>query len=183
MLKHDDVVRQRVEQTLHIADVLGARTLVFHANFIATIHNVEYRQGWTERQIAFWEPLAQRAWTDERVIALENMWEFDPDIIGDVLHRLDVPGLRACLDVGHTTLFSDLPLDHWIGRLQGLIAHVHLNNNNGELDHHRGLEEGVLNYRALLPLLMQIDPPPTISLEIEDAGAIERSLTFLREVL
>lgn len=179
----NDVVRQRVEQTFYIAEVLAARTIVFHANFIATIRNSEYRKGWIQRQIEFWQPLAERAWSAGHVIALENMWEFDPDIIGDVLRVLDLPGLRACLDVGHTQLFSDLPLDHWVARLNGQIAHVHLNNNNGELDYHRGLDDGVLNYRTIMPQLLCIESSPSASLEIEDAGAIQRSLAFLHELI
>ncbi len=178
----NDVVRQRVEQALYIAGELGAHTVVFHANFIATIQNAEYREGWTQRQVDFWGPLAEQAQANDQVIALENMWEFDPDIIGDVLRQLGAPGLRACLDIGHTFLFSDLPLDHWLARLEGYIVHVHANNNNGELDYHQGLDEGVLDYRAIVPQLARVNPVPSVALEIEHTDAIRRSLEFLRQI-
>lgn len=178
----NEVVRERVQQTLHMAGVLGARTLVFHANFIAMIRTPEYREGWTARQVEFWGPLAEQAWAAGHVIALENMWEYDPDIIGNVLRVLNNPGLRACVDVGHTHLFSDVPLAHWLARLNGFVAHVHINNNHGDIDYHRGLDDGVLDYRALMPHLRRLESAPSISLEIEEADDMRRSLDFLRDL-
>jgi sugar phosphate isomerase/epimerase len=173
----DQVVRQRVQHALHIAEELNARTVVFHANFIATIRNKEYRTGWTERQITFWAPLAEQVW--ERagiVIALENMWEFDPNIIGDVLRNLRLPGLQACLDVGHSYLFSDVGLEAWLSSLDGYITHVHLNNNGGDVDEHRALMDGVLDYETILPSLRRLSNNPAFSLEIERVEDIVRSL-------
>jgi sugar phosphate isomerase/epimerase len=153
--------------------------VVFHANFIASMRNAEYRLDWTERQVAFWGPLADRAWEAGIVIALENMWEFDPDIITEVLRRLDQPGLQACLDVGHTHLFSDIALETWVARLNGYIAHAHLNNNDGAVDEHHGLDDGVLDYPEILRCLRGLPRPPAFSLEIERVEDMARSLPLL----
>ncbi|MCD4685978.1 MAG: sugar phosphate isomerase/epimerase [Anaerolineae bacterium] len=179
----NDVVRQRVREALVIASEIGARTIVFHANYIAAIRHPTYRTGWTARQLDFWGPLAEEAWAAEHVIALENMWEFDPDIIGDVLRQLDHPGLRACVDVGHTSLFSDYDVAHWLGHLNGLIAHMHLNNHDGEYDRHSGLDDGVLDYGVILPQLDAVMPAPTIALEIEHTAAMQHSLDFIRQMV
>jgi sugar phosphate isomerase/epimerase len=175
----DQVVRERIEHALDIAAQLGARTIVFHANFIASMRNIEYRTGWTERQIEFWRPLAERAWDAGQVIALENMWEFDPDIIGDVLRRVDRPGLQACVDIGHTRLFSDIPLETWVKNLDSYIAHVHINNNSGVVDEHHALTDGVLPYPAILRCLRSLPKPPAFSLEIERVEDMVRSLPLL----
>jgi sugar phosphate isomerase/epimerase len=175
----DQVVRQRITQALDIAETLGVRTVVFHANFIATIRNPEYRAEWTQRQIEFWAPLAKRAWEAGMVIALENMWEFDPGIIGDVLSHLELPGLRACLDVGHMHLFSDVGLDSWLSRLDGYIVHVHLNNNGGIVDEHHGLDDGVIDYPTVLPRLRYVVHRPTFSLEMDSVEDMTRSLALL----
>jgi sugar phosphate isomerase/epimerase len=174
------VVRERALHALHIAAELGARTIVFHANFIATMRNPDYRTGWTQRQIEFWEPLAEQVYRQGQVIALENMWEYEPDIIGAVVRELDHPGLRVCLDVGHAHLFSDIPLDVWIDRLHALIAHIHINNNDGLIDEHHALDDGVLDYQALLPKLCGLPNRPPLALEIEDTGDLARSLAYLR---
>jgi sugar phosphate isomerase/epimerase len=174
------VVRERARHALHIAAELDARTIIFHANFIATMRNLDYRNGWTQRQIEFWGPLAEQAQRKGQVIALENMWEYDPDIIGEVVRGLNQPGLRVCLDVGHAHLFSDVALEVWIDRLHEVIAHVHINNNDGEVDVHHALDDGVLDYRALLPQLCRLPSRPALALEIEDVSEMVRSLAYLR---
>ena len=175
----NDVVRRRVSHALEIAERLGACTAVFHANFIASLRNPDYRIGWTERQIAFWAPLADRAWNAGIVIALENMWEFDPDIIGEVIRQVDHPGLQICLDVGHAHLFSDLPLDNWLAHLAPHIVHIHLNNNGGMIDQHRALDDGVIDYATVLPALRALPRTPLFSLEIERVTDLARSLPML----
>lgn len=174
------VVRERARHALHIAAELGARTIVFHANFIAAMRNLDYRSGWTQRQIEFWGPLVEQAQYDGQVIALENMWEYDPDIIGDVVRGMDRPGLQACLDVGHAYLFSDMGLGAWFDRLRGMIAHIHINNNDGIVDEHRALDDGVLDYQTILPRLQDLPSRPTLALEMEDLGDLTRSLAYLR---
>ncbi len=178
----NEVVRQRVRQSLEIADSLGAQTIVLHANFIATIRNPEYREGWTQRQVDFWGPLAAEAWARGHVLALENMWEFEAAIIGDVVRLVDTPGLRVCLDVGHAHLFSEESLVEWLQQLDGYIAHIHINNNNGELDYHQGLDDGVLDYRAIMPHLQALISQPMISLEIERIDDMRRSLDYLKRL-
>lgn len=179
----NDVVRQRVREAMFIAGELEAHTIVFHANYIAAIRNPAYRTGWTARQIDFWGLLAEEAWTAGHVLALENMWEYDPDIIGDVLRQLDHPGLRACVDVGHTSLFSNYDVAHWLSHMNGLIAHMHLNNHDGEDDLHSGLDDGVLDYSVILPQLNAVRPAPTIALEIEQIDAMQRSLDFIHQIV
>lgn len=172
------VVDQRVAHALDIAERLGARTAIFHANFIASLRNQDYRLNWTANQVAFWTPHADRASRAGITIALENMWEFDPDIIGDVVRQTDHPALRACLDVGHAHLFSDLPIDTWLDRLGAYIVHVHLNNNGGEIDQHRALDDGVIDYDAVLPALRRLPHPPMFSLEIDRVEDMRRSLSL-----
>ncbi|MHB8628206.1 MAG: sugar phosphate isomerase/epimerase family protein [Aggregatilineales bacterium] len=175
-----DVVRQRVFQALEIAAQLNVTTIVFHANFIASIRNEHYRREWIGYQIDFWTPMAERAAGMGITLALENMWEFDPHIIGDLLRAVNLPNLRACLDVGHASLFSDVPLDNWLSVMAPYLAHTHLNNNLGQIDEHRAFDDGVIDYHLVLPMLRALPHPPAMSLEITDIAAIRRSLPFLQ---
>ncbi len=175
-------VDQRVRQAMEIAQRLGARTIVFHANFIATMRNQGYRRAWLQHQVDFWGPLGERAAQHGLTLALENMWEFEPSIIGDILARLDLPGLRACLDIGHASLFSDpqYTIGDWIRALTPFLVHIHMNNNPGTVDEHHALDDGVIDYRQVLPLLRALPEPPALCLEISGLSAIRRSLSFLR---
>lgn len=174
----------RYSSAIRIAHELGARNLVFHANFIGTLHNQFYRDGWHERNVEFWIPLAEYAETHGVTLALENMWEFDPTIIGDLIRAVNHPSLRACVDVGHAHLFSDrkFNFDEWIAVMRPFIVEYHMNNNNGVLDEHFGFdwEHGTLNYHTLLPKLRQAAPDATMVLEMYEVQYMYDSLHYFQ---
>lgn len=173
---------QRYSHTIHIAGELGAKRVVFHANFIGALHNRFYRDGWHKRNVEFWQPLAEHAQRNGVVIALENMWEFDPTIIGDVLRGVDHPHLRACLDVGHAHLFGDarFSFGQWLGEFQPWLAEVHMNNNNGIIDEHHGFDwpEGVLDYAVLLGQIRATRPDVDMVLEMDAVQDMRASLHY-----
>ena len=177
------LTRERYMLNLDIAAGLGARTVVFHTDFLPIVRNPAYRPDWTERQVEFWGPMAEEAAGRGVRIALENMWEPEPDVIGDVLDRVDSPHLCACLDVGHFYLFSDyLPLERWIKQISHRLVHCHLNNHRGFFDEHLPLDfpGGVIDYqRDVLPLLRALPTLPSLVLEMDELEYLERSLRYL----
>jgi sugar phosphate isomerase/epimerase len=183
------LTRERFMLNLDIAAELGMRTVVFHTLFLPQVYRPvvgdgpDYRLSWTERQVEFWGPMAEEAAQRDLIIALENMWEPEPDIIGDVLDQVDSPHLGACLDVGHFYLFSDyLPLARWIDQISQWLVHCHLNNHRGSYDEHLPLDVpgGVIDYkRDVLPLLRALPDLPTLSLEMDEIGYLESSLGYL----
>jgi len=187
------VARERFMLNLDIAAELGARSVVFHTHFLPQLYRPvlggpdyrlkDYRSSWTEGQVEFWIPMAEEAAKRGVVITLENMWEPDPDVIGDVLDRVDSPHVRACLDVGHFYLFSDyLPLERWIKQISRWLVHCHLNNHRGSYDEHLslGFPGGVVDYkRDVLPLLHALPNQPTLTLEMNEIEYLESSLCYL----
>jgi len=177
------LTRERYMLNLDIAAELGARNVVFHTDFIPVVRKPSYRPEWTKRQVAFWEPMIEEAAARGVVIALENMWEPNPDVIGDVLDQVDSPQLSACLDVGHVYLFSDyLPLGAWIERLEHRLVHCHMNNHRGFCDEHLALDlpGGVIDYkRDVLPLLHGLPKQPCLVLEMDEIEYLEHSLRYL----
>jgi len=170
---------QRYRQALEIAQQLGACVVVFHANFIASLKGAEYRSGWQQRNTAFFRELADFAGECGVTAAIENMWEFDPEIIGEVLAAVDHPHLRACLDVGHAHLFSTVPFTRWLDVLRPWLVHTHLNNNEGVLDIHRAFPDGVLDYAPILAALRGLPAPPSMTLEMESTDDMLASLPYL----
>ncbi len=176
------LTRERYTLNLHIAAELGARNVVFHVNYLHVIRNPGYLRDWTRRQVEFWNSLVGEAQRAGLVIALENMWEPKPGIIARVLEEVDSPHLGACLDVGHAHLYSDsLPFTAWLERLQDRLVHCHINNNRGLYDEHLPLdiEDGVVNYRVVLPLLRALPQSFLISLEMDSLDYLKRSLRYL----
>jgi sugar phosphate isomerase/epimerase len=170
------LTHERYCHAMDIAAELGASTVIFHANFIASIRTGEYRKGWHDRSVRFWEHTARYAEDRGIMIAIENMWEFDPRIICDVLSEVDHPNLRACLDVGHAHLFSDIPFDGWLAVIEPWLVHTHLNNNDGQVDVHRGLDDGVMDYGRILPMLRGLATPPSFTLEMDRVSDMRASL-------
>ena len=174
----------RYSHAIRIAAELGATQVVFHANFIGTLHNRFYRDGWHARNVEFWGPLAEYAAAHGVIVLLENMWEFDPTIIGDLLAEVNHSYLRACLDVGHAHLFTEpsFSFAYWLEVLEPYLCEIHMNNNNGVLDEHHGLdwEHGVLNYHELLPLIRAINPTLDLVLEMDKVQDMADSLYYFQ---
>lgn len=182
------LTRERFLLNLDIAAELGVRNVVFHTQFLPQVYRPvvrgpDYRISWTEGQVEFWGAMAEEAAQRDLTIVLENMWEPDPSIIGDVLDRLDSPYICACIDVGHVYLFSDcLPLEAWIERIGHRLAHCHLNNHRGSFDEHLPLDlpGGVIDYkRDVIPLLRALPNRPTLALEMDEIEYLESSLRYL----
>lgn len=174
----------RYSQAIRIAAELGAKRVVLHANFIGSLHNTFYRRGWHERNVEFWAPIADFGQANGVVVAIENMWEFDPTIIADLLREIDHPYLRTCLDVGHAHLFTDseYTFDDWLETMAPWMDEVHMNNNNGIIDEHYGLdwEQGVLNYRTLLPKIRATNPDVDMVLEMDEVAYMRDSLHYFK---
>jgi sugar phosphate isomerase/epimerase len=175
----NQVCIDRYQHAIRIAQELGVEVIVFHANFIAAIQTDSYRHGWQRRNVNFWSLMADYARQHNVTLAVENMWEFDPYIIGDVLKTVEHPNLRACLDVGHAHLFSKNPFEEWIQTLGPYLVHTHMNNNDGIGDVHRAFTNGVLDYNAVLNRLRELPEPPTMTLEMETIEDMRASLPYL----
>lgn len=175
----------RYSHAIRIASELGASQVVFHANFIGSLQNTFYRVGWHARNVEFWGPLAEYAQAHGVYVALENMWEFDPTIIGDLLAGVNHPYLRACLDVGHAHLFSDSTYtwDYWLEVMEPYVIEFHMNNNNGVLDEHHSFdwEHGVLDYNLLLPKIQRHFPRAKMVLEMDSVRDMADSLYYFNK--
>lgn len=172
----------RYRTGLNVATRLGARLVVYHANFIALLRAPDYRQGWTERNIPFWRTLGLEARERGLQIAVENMWEFEPEIIADLLRAVDLPEVQACLDVGHAHLFTDagVPFTRWVEVLAPYIAHIHMNNNDGKTDIHRPFGQGALNMAHILNLLRHLPHAPRTVLEMNTLADMQASLPYFQ---
>jgi sugar phosphate isomerase/epimerase len=170
---------ERFRHALRIAHELEIPLIVLHANYLNEIHNEEYRVGWQKRNAAFWSALVEEARALGVTLAIENMWEFDPTLIGEIIKAVDHPNLRACLDIGHAHLYSSVPIETWLAVYQPYLVHVHLNNNDGADDVHRALGDGVVDFGRVLPLIRALPAAPTLTLEMDRVEDMRASLPFL----
>jgi sugar phosphate isomerase/epimerase len=180
----NQVCFQRYQQAIHIASELESGVVNLHANFIGSLHNDFYREGWHKRNVEFWYPLAEYAESRGVTVAMENMWEFEPGIIADLLKEVNHPHLKACLDVGHAHVFGDkeYSIQDWFDKMEPWLIHMHVNNNNGEIDEHHGFdwENGVLDYHDILKKIHALKTQPTIVLEMWEVEDMRNSLHYFK---
>ena len=178
----NQLTKARYRQALVTAAQIGAERVIFHANFIGTLRDPEYRSGWQERNIAFWTDMLA---TTKRLgvqIAIENMFEYDPTIIRDLMTAVDDPYFQVCIDVGHVYLYSDSEYSFadWVDSLEPWIVQFHVNNHNGHMDVHGGLDwaEGVLDYHEILPIIRNKIANPVFILEMDTVHDMRDSLHY-----
>ncbi len=174
----------RYSHAIRVASHLGAKQVVFHANFIGSLHNTFYREGWHTRNVEFWKPVADYAEQHGITILLENMWEFDPTIIADLLSEVNHPYLKTCLDVGHAHVFGSeqYTFEYWLQTMEPWLTEIHMNNNNGIIDEHHGFdwEKGVLDYSKIIPQIRSINPDVDLVLEMDSVDDMRDSLHYFR---
>jgi sugar phosphate isomerase/epimerase len=175
----NQVTTERYQQAIRTASALGVEMVIFHANFIAAIRTIDYHVAWHHRSLGFWGALADYARQHGVVVVIENMWEYDPDILGDLIKDIAHPNLASCLDVGHAHLYGEVPFGAWLESLAPILRHTHINNNDGTIDIHMGLNHGVIDYHAMLPLLRALPKPPSMTLEMDATDFMRASLPFL----
>jgi sugar phosphate isomerase/epimerase len=173
------IARDRYRQNLEVAHELDARVIDFHANYLPLVDHPSYLPDWENRQVEFWAPMAEEAARVGVTLVLENMWEPDPSIIYHILSRIQSPYLKACLDVGHASLYSRLPVGAWIKQLGDQLIYTHLHNNHGTTDEHLAFGDGVLDFPELLATLRALPNPPMFILELPNLASIQDSLSYL----
>lgn len=169
---------KRYRKNVEVARHLGGRYVIFHTNYMGGFKLANYRAGWHRRQVAFWRSFMEELGERGVNVLLENMWADEPSIIIDILEAVGHPRLRACLDVGHVHLFSELPVEVWIDAMEPYLYCCHVNNHDGRLDLHWSLDQGIIDYPPILEKLQELARPPLITLEMSDWETIAASLRY-----
>lgn len=164
-----DVTRERFEQSYRVAAALGARHLILHHGYVP---HTSPPQGWIRRSVQFWQDyLADK---DPRMqVHLENLLEWDPDLISAVVKAIDCPNLDINLDIGHAHCNSRTSVVGWIEALGGLIGYVHLHDNHGVEDEHLGLGQGTIPLKDVCQALNAFAPEAIWALEAEGTGLLD----------
>lgn len=172
--------RQRVEQSMEIADRLGVRGVVFHTGLIGELQTDSYLKPWLEESEKFWHIMALRYPGID--IYMENTFEKSPDILLKLCERMsDVKNFKLCFDYGHACL-TPLPVDSWAGKMGTHAGHIHLNDNDNKADLHQVPGEGKLDFGKCKRLLETYFPGLPVLLELTGIEAQKRALEYMRNL-
>ena len=173
-LRARELARYRYIQTLKAAKEYQSERIVLHSGYAPQVY---YDCWFVEKSAEFWQEFF-RSFPIEKTICLENVLETRPEPLLQVLEAVNNPRLRVCLDVGHIGAYSQVPVMTWLETLAPWISHVHLHNNQGQVDSHDALYEGVVPMEEFLRSAGEIIPETTYTLELTDP---EPSVQWLLE--
>lgn len=177
-----EVTRQRVEQTLDCAEILGARIVVFHPGYSRLTYGSAIPV-WVANTVAFWQQQQSRIRQAGCMVALENIFEEEPSTLLQVLEQLDRSLFGHCFDTGHFNMFTTVSLDEWFSVLGGFVIESHLHDNHGLADEHLPVGEGEIDFAKVTELLKQYAPQAVWTLEAHSKERLERTLVSIQQYL
>ena len=170
------VSRQRILTNMAVAEALGAKYVVFHANFNPFVYGELYKTNWIARNAAFWREVLEKY---ESTLLLENFWETSPEILLALMNEVRDPRLKVCLDTGHVNAFSKVPFEEWVAKLGGQIPYMHFSDNMGKADQHLEIGCGNIDWQGLTAVLERHKVAPEVALETETIKKTNASLKYL----
>lgn len=172
--------REVIKEGLEIGTILGCKVAILHSGFSSQIrpHQVE---PWKQRFIASMKELATLAEDEEVVLAIENAYEPDADLMLEVLQAVGSPWLRFCIDLGHAACYSRLAPEEWITTFKDHVISLDFHDNEGLEDEHKACGTGVVGYEVVYETLKDIDGTVNVTMEVNDED-LEPSLEHLRSV-
>lgn len=178
--------RERLRLAMEVAKIYRPAHMVGHASYDALLYVRSYDR-WRARAETTWLS-ALEAWPEHPPLYLENTFEPAPETVAGMVAMLaeslgDRVGL--CLDVGHWFSFAGGwerdNLEAWLDACAPHLRHLHLHDNDGSVDAHRGLGQGAIPWESLFEGLSRRGLMPSVTFEPHDASAHAANVAFTAE--
>ncbi len=162
-----------------VGETLGVRAphMVLHSPFLFFGHPLVAHTEATDlrRQIGFiqrtLEPVLKKATELGCTLVIENIRDTNPYALLETVKSFDSEFVRMSLDAGHANLMHHCggpKADQWVRQAGALLGHVHLQDNDGMLDHHWHPGQGDMNWWAICMELSKLEHKPRLILELRD---------------
>ncbi len=171
-----DVARQRFRWAHDRARELSIPDIVLHHGYVP---GTSPPTRWLPRWVAFWKELLSTTTPTIR-FHLENMLERDPTLLVEVITSLESDQVDVCLDVGHVHCHGTGSVVEWIVKLGSFIGYVHLHDNDGTADQHRGFGLGTLPLLDVCCALQEYAPQALWAIETRP-DELAMSVEWLQE--
>ena len=177
---------ERLSRAMDVARVYRPAHMVGHARYDPLLYMKSYGP-WRDRAAQTWASALSR-WPGHPPLYLENTFEPDPASVAGMVEKLreDQSGMVGlCLDVGHWHSFSLghrlKNLDQWLDAFAPLLSHLHLHDNDGSFDQHRGLGQGDIPWEEFFEGLAGRGLAPSVTFEPHTPEAFQAAMDFVRE--
>ncbi|GMG95894.1 sugar phosphate isomerase/epimerase family protein [Tepidimicrobium xylanilyticum] len=141
----------RYLQALNIGKKLNVDYIIFHSQINPWIKEPKIVEMTNNLNREFWNKILEEVEDFNGMVLIENVFEFDPLMIKELVDIINLPNVKICFDIGHALLESKVELEDWIKILNDMIEYIHLHWNNGIYDeHNRPTRENILLIKELL---------------------------------
>lgn len=175
-----DITIERFNQVFDIAEILEPKCIVFHSGYDKWKYAFKVNL-WLEKSLFTWEKILKRAESLKIKVAIENIFEEEPENLRMLMDKISSPFLGICFDTGHFNLFSSKSLEEWISIIGQFIFEFHLHDNNGNFDEHLAVCGGTFDFKKLFNLIEKKDYLYTI--EAHNSEEVFKSLKRFNELI
>ena len=169
----------RLEQVFELAPYFHPSTIVCHPSFDEKYY-VAGKQLWLANSIETWGHFLKLAGEMGTTIALENVYETEPELLNQLLSAFNSPHLRFCFDTGHFNVFSRTPLDMWMEKLAPYLGQLHIHDNSGAADDHLPVGEGNFPFARFFAMLRERNLSPIVTLEAHSEGDLRQTVQNIK---
>lgn len=174
-----EISNYRIQQSILVAERIGAKATVFHTNYNPFLNTPGYMDSWLENNVQYWSGVLETH--PEMNIYLENMFDITPDLLETLSERLGSYGnYGVCLDYAHAFLSKVAP-EIWAERLGRFVKHIHINDNDGVGDLHLAWGDGRINRQKFYECYEKYMKGATVLVETSSVENKIRSLEKLRQ--
>ncbi|MBY0451374.1 MAG: sugar phosphate isomerase/epimerase [Cyanobacteria bacterium] len=166
----------RYNQAIDVCKELGVNYLIFHSQFTPIYDVAKVYDDWMSQCVDYWQEVIEtNVHGSDLVILMENFMDDRPDILNDMVSRINSPHFKACLDTGHVNLFCDVPPITWLDELGSNLHYIHAHNNNGDSDDHHAFNKGTIDMEGFLNHLVLRPNKVNLAIEVFDLEGVEQS--------
>ncbi len=172
-----EVTIKRYKQTLSLAEAVPTRVLVFHSGYDKWKydHKIDV---WLDASLKTWEIIVKEAESRGIRIAIENIFEDNPENLRLLMERMHTDHFGICFDTGHFNLFSSVSLDEWLDAIGSYIFELHIHDNDGTADQHCAPGEGRFDFNALFDRIDPENENIIFTVEAHSAEQVRKALQF-----
>jgi sugar phosphate isomerase/epimerase len=172
----------RFRQILDVAAVLRPRAAVFHPAYYKWRYSGR-TDVWLKNSVDTWKMVMDAASGLGLRVAVENVFDENPDALRLLLEKIDHPDFGFCFDTGHLKLFSIVPMEQWFEALGSRLVEVHLHDNDGTADAHWALGRGTIDFDRFFSLMSTYALKPVFTIEAHDKDDIETSRAQVKALI
>lgn len=182
------LVAERLKQGLEFAGSIDATHMVVHSpfDFFGNAHTAHTHSAGLAEEIELAHmtlapvlPIAEQIGC---ALVVEVCSDTNTRPLIELVRSFESEAVRLSLDVGHALIMQNRggpPADQWVRDGGELLAHLHLQDNDGLLDRHWAPGEGNLNWYALFEALAELDQQPRLLLELASTDKIPVGAAYL----